>query len=176
MNKITKTRNVDRKRKRPTNYAIGQPNVKSSRSRRTSRGKQSIQWGRRKAGRASVSWESNEALREQGEINLGNDSGRLSKVRTESWLLCLATCRSLMTLTRTVLVEWKPYLKGLKREWERNWNQHVCVYERERSGGALYAMAPHMPSMLPDLLTHLGVLQSSVSWKDVLFMCCSCPW
>ena len=31
-----------------------------------------------------MSWESNEALREQGEINLGSDSGRLSKVSTES--------------------------------------------------------------------------------------------
>ena len=51
----------------------------------------------------------------------------------------------------------------------------VCVYEREGSGGALYATAPHMPSMLPDLPTHLGVFQPSVPWKDVLFTCCSYP-
>ena len=41
MDEITKKRNVDRKRKRPTSDAIGHPKVKSSR-RRTSKGKESI--------------------------------------------------------------------------------------------------------------------------------------
>lgn len=113
MDEITKKRNVDRKRKRPTKYTIGHPNVKSSR-RRTSKGKNPV--------RQEKNWESSCVLgvkwspQGAGEISLGNDSGRLSEVRTESWLLCLATCRSLMTLTRTVFMAWKPDLNGLSRE------------------------------------------------------------
>lgn len=49
MDEITKKRNVDRKRKRPTKYTIGHPNVKSSR-RRTSKGKNPV--------RQEKNWES----------------------------------------------------------------------------------------------------------------------